>query len=102
MKFRLLFVLLVLSLTWPQPLYSRTIRLAIIPLSFYSEEDLTHLRKPLMDMLVRSLKQQGFQPVPAVEAFEGEPLWVAQANQIQNELRTLFRLSFILASNERW
>jgi hypothetical protein len=46
---RLLFVLLVLSLTWPQPLYSRTIRLAIIPLSFYSEEDLTHLRKPLME-----------------------------------------------------
>ena len=96
MKFRLLFVLLVLSLTWPQPLYSRTIRLAIIPLSFYSEEDLTHLRKPLMDMLVRSLKQQGFQPVPAVEAFEGEPLWVAQemtdaqARKIGAELGSTF------------
>jgi len=95
-KFRLLFVLLVLSLTWPQPLYSRTIRLAIIPLSFYSEEDLTHLRKPLMDMLVRSLKQQGFQPVPAVEAFEGEPLWVAQemtdaqARKIGAELGSTF------------
>ncbi len=93
---RLLFVLLVLSLTWPQPLYSRTIRLAIIPLSFYSEEDLTHLRKPLMDMLVRSLKQQGFQPVPAVEAFEGEPLWVAQemtdaqARKIGAELGSTF------------
>ena len=96
MKFRLLCVLLVLSLTWPQPLYSRTIRLAIIPLSFYSEEDLTHLRKPLMDMLVRSLKQQGFQPVPAVEAVEGEPLWVAQemtdaqARKIGAELGSTF------------
>ncbi len=96
MKFRLLFVLLVLSLTWPQPLYSRTIRLAIIPLSFYSEEDLTHLRKPLMDMLVRSLKQQGFQPVPAVEALEREPLWVAQemtdaqARKIGAELGSTF------------
>ncbi|MEE9531915.1 MAG: outer membrane protein assembly factor BamA, partial [Syntrophobacteria bacterium] len=96
MKFRLLFVLLVLSLTWPQPLYSRTIRLAIIPLSFYSEEDLTHLRKPLMDMMVRSLKQQGFQPVPAVEALEREPLWVAQemtdaqARKIGAELGSTF------------
>ncbi len=96
MKFRLLFVLLVLSLTWPQPLYSRTIRLAIIPLSFYSEEDLTHLRKPLTDMMVRSLKQQGFQPVPAVEALEGEPLWVAQemtdaqARKIGAELGSTF------------
>jgi outer membrane protein insertion porin family len=95
-KFRLLFVLLVLSLTWPQPLYSRTIRLAIIPLSFYSEEDLTHLRKPLMDMMVRSLKQQGFQPVPAVEALEREPLWVAQemtdaqARKIGAELGSTF------------
>ena len=96
MKCRLLFVLLVLSLTWPQPLYSRTIRLAIIPLSFYSQEDLTHLRKPLMNLLVRSLKQQGFQPVPAVEAFEGEPLWVAQemtdaqARKIGAELGSTF------------
>ena len=96
MKFRLLFVLLVLSLTWPQPLYSRTIRLAIIPLSFYSEEDLTHLRKPLMDILVKSLKQQGFQPVPAGEALEAEPKWVAQemtdarAREIGAELGSTF------------
>jgi outer membrane protein insertion porin family len=95
-KFRLLFVLLVLALTWPQPLYSRTIRLAIIPLSFYSEEDLTHLRKPLMDILVKSLKQQGFQPVPAVEALEGKPKWVAQemtdarAREIGAELGSTF------------
>ncbi len=96
MKFRLLFVLLVLSLTWPQPLYSRTIRLAIIPLTFYSEEDLTHLRKPLMDLMVRTFKQQGFQPVVAFRVSEGEPLLVAQelsdtqAREIGMELGATF------------
>ena len=96
MKFRLLFVLLVLSLTWPQPLYSRTIRLAVIPLKLYSEEDLAHLRKPLMDILVRSLKQQGFKPVPAMGLLEGEPSLLAtemtdaRASKIGAELGTTF------------
>jgi outer membrane protein insertion porin family len=49
-----------------------------------------------MAMMVRSLKQQGFQPVPAVEALEGEPLWVAQemtdaqARKIGTELGSTF------------
>ena len=98
MKSRLLFVLLVLSLTWPQPLYSRAIRLAVIPLTFYSEEDLTHLRKPLMDMLVRTLRQQGFQPVPAFEILEEKPWPMAremsdtQARKIGVELGTRFAI----------
>ena len=96
MKFRLLFVLLGLSLVWPQPLYSRAIRLAVIPLTFYSEEDLTHLRKPLMDMMVRTLRQQGFQPVSALEILEEKPSLSAgemsdvQARKIGAELQTNF------------
>jgi outer membrane protein insertion porin family len=95
-KFRLLFVLVGLSLVWPQPLYSRAIRLAIIPLTFYSEEDLTHLRKPLMDMMVRTLRQQGFQPVSALEILEEKPSLSAremsdlQARKIGAELQTDF------------
>ena len=96
MKFRLLFVLLGLSLFWPQPLYSRAIRLAIIPLTFYSEEDLTHLRKPLMDMMIKSLRQLGFQPVSAFEILEEKPLLSArelsdvQVRKIGAELQTSF------------
>lgn len=96
MKFRLLFVLLGLSLVWPQPLYSRAIRLTVIPLTFYSEEDLTHLRKPLMDMMVRTLRQQGFQPVSALELLEEKPLLAAgemsdvQARKVGVELQTNF------------
>jgi len=95
-KFRLLFVLLGLSLVWTQPLYSRAIRLAIIPLTFYSEEDLTHLRKPLMDMMVRTLRQQGFQPVSALEILQEKPSLSAremsdvQARKVGAELQTNF------------
>ena len=49
MRFRLPIVLLVLSLAWPKPLYSQAIRVAVIPLTFYSKEDLSNLRKPVMD-----------------------------------------------------
>ncbi|UCG13748.1 MAG: outer membrane protein assembly factor BamA [Deltaproteobacteria bacterium] len=71
MKFRLLLILL-MFLSWPGPLYSQTTRVAVIPLTIYSEEDLSALSKPLMDMLIKGLKQQGFQPVPASGAVEKE------------------------------
>ena len=96
MKFRLLFVLLGLSLVWPQSLHSRAIRLAVIPLTFYSEEDLTHLRKPLMDMMVKTLRQQGFQPVSALEILEEKPSLAAgemsdvKARKVGAELQTHF------------
>ena len=96
MKFRLLFVLLGLSLLWTQPLYSRAIRLAVIPLTLYSEEDLTHLRKPLMDVMLRTLRQQGFQPVSALGILEEKPSLRAremtdvQARKIGAELQTNF------------
>ncbi|MGW8207370.1 MAG: POTRA domain-containing protein, partial [Syntrophobacteria bacterium] len=96
MKFRLLFVLLGLSLVWPQPLYSRAIRLAVIPLTFYSTDDLTHLRKPLMDMMVRTLRQQGFQPVSALDILEEKPSLAVremsdvQARKVGAELQTNF------------
>ena len=96
MKFRLLFVLLGLSLLWPQPIYTRAIRLAVIPLTFYSEEDLTHLGKPLMDMMVRTLRQQGFQPVSASEILAEKPSLSArgmsdvQARKVGAELQTHF------------
>ena len=67
MRIRLLIILLVLSLCWPRPIHSRTVRVAIIPLTFHSEEDLSNLNKPLMSMMVRGLRQQGFKPVPAVD-----------------------------------
>jgi outer membrane protein insertion porin family len=95
-KFRLLFVLLGLSLLWTQPLYSRAIRLAVIPLALYSEEDLTHLRKPLMDVILRTLRQQGFQPVSALGILEEKPSLRAremtdvQARKIGAELQTNF------------
>ncbi|MEJ2363635.1 MAG: outer membrane protein assembly factor BamA, partial [Deltaproteobacteria bacterium] len=98
MKFRLLFVLLGLSLVWPQLVYSRAIRLAIIPLTFHSEEDLNHLRKPLMDMMVRTLRLQGFQPVSALEILQEKPSLSAremsdvQARKIGAELQTNFVL----------
>jgi outer membrane protein insertion porin family len=97
-KFRLLFVLLGLSLVWPQLVYSRAIRLAIIPLTFHSEEDLNHLRKPLMDMMVRTLRLQGFQPVSALEILQEKPSLSAremsdvQARKIGAELQTNFVL----------
>ena len=78
MRFRLLFVLLILSLIWPRPLYSQAIRVAVIPLTFYSKEDLSRLRKPVMDMLLNGLKQQGFQPVPALDLLKEIPGWVGE------------------------
>jgi outer membrane protein insertion porin family len=48
----------------------------VIPLAFYSKEDLNHLRKPVMDMLLKGLKQQGFQPVFALDVFEKAPEWM--------------------------
>jgi len=95
-KFRLLFVLLGLSLLWPQPIYTRAIRLAVIPLTFYSEEDLTHLGKPLMDMMARTLRQQGFQPVSASEILAEKPslsvreMSDVQARKVGAELQTHF------------
>jgi outer membrane protein insertion porin family len=94
-KFRLPFVLLVLSLIWPQPLFSGTNRLAIIPFIFYSQEDLTHLRKPLEQIMVKSLAQQGFQPLVVSEE---ETLLVPEettdtlARQIGEKLRADFVL----------
>ncbi len=73
MRFRLLFVLLVMSLTWPRPLYSQAIRVAVIPLTFYSREDLSNLRKPVMEMLLKGLKKQGFQPLQSERAREEAP-----------------------------
>ncbi len=70
MRFRLLFILLILSLAWPGPLYSQAVRIAVIPLILYSKEDLSNLRKPIMDMLLKGLRQQGFQPVVALGALE--------------------------------
>ena len=78
MRFRLLFVLLVLSLTWPRPLYSQTVRIAVIPLTFYSKEDLSHLRKPVTDMLLKGLRQQGLQAVIPLDLIGEVPEWVAE------------------------
>ncbi len=77
-RLRVLLVLLVLSLAWPRPLYSEAVRVAVIPLTFYSKEDLNNLRKPVMDMLLKGLKQQGFQPVFALDLLEKAPEWMRE------------------------
>jgi len=94
-KCRLLFVLFVLSLTWPRLLYSQTIRVAIIPLTFYSQEDLDNLRKPVMDMLVKNLKQEGFQPIPGLRVYEQAP-YEEMNDSLAREVGTDLASSFVL------
>jgi outer membrane protein insertion porin family len=73
--------------SWPQPLTAQMQRIAVFPFAIFSDEDLSALREPLMTMLTNSLKQQGFQPVSAVEELEGKPpTGDAQVRQVGGEL----------------
>jgi len=72
---------------WPQLLTAQVQRIALFPFAIFSDEDLSALREPLMTMLSNSLKQQGFQPVSAIEELEGKPpTGDAQVRQIGGEL----------------
>ncbi|HVO83519.1 MAG TPA: outer membrane protein assembly factor BamA [Syntrophobacteria bacterium] len=78
---------LVVWVGWPQPLNAQVQRIAVFPFAIFSEEDLSALRDPLMTMLTNSLKQQGFQPVSAVEELQGRPpTGDAQVRQVGGEL----------------
>ncbi|MFP3870763.1 MAG: outer membrane protein assembly factor BamA [Syntrophobacteria bacterium] len=98
MKFQLVVVLVILSLICPWPLYGSSFRLAIIPLDFHTEEDLSSLRPSLMRMLVTGLEQQGLQPVPAPKEIEKMPevtyeeMNDAMAREIGQELESRFAL----------
>ena len=73
--------------SWSQPLNAQVQRIAVFPFAILSEEDLSALREPLMTMLTNSLKQQGFQPVSAVEELQGRPpTGDAQVRQVGGEL----------------
>jgi len=83
----LVVAVLVAWMSWPQPLTAQMQRIAVFPFAIFSDEDLSALREPLMTMLTNSLKQQGFQPVSAVEELEGKPpTGDAQVRQVGGEL----------------
>ena len=77
---------------WPQPLKGQVRRVAVLPLTIFSDEDLSGVREPLMNMVNNSLRQEGFQPVVAEER-EGRPaLTDAQARRVGSELASTFVL----------
>lgn len=96
MKLRLLLTcLLCCSLIRPYPLQAQGIRIAIIPLTFHSKEDLSGLREPLMTLLNKGLRQQGFYPVPATGELEEamrKQMSDALARQLGKDLGCSFAL----------
>lgn len=83
----LVVAVLIVWMSWPQPLKAQVQRIAVFPFAIFSEEDLGALREPLMTMLNNSLRQQGLQPVSAIEELEGRPpAGDAQVRQVGGEL----------------
>ncbi|HYA01933.1 MAG TPA: outer membrane protein assembly factor BamA [Syntrophobacteria bacterium] len=88
----LLVVLIIGWVNWPQPLKGQVRRVAVLPFTIFSDEDLSSLREPLMNMVSNSLRQEGFQPV-VWEEREGRPtLSDAQARRVASELASTFAL----------
>jgi outer membrane protein insertion porin family len=88
----LLLAVLIGWVIWPQPLKGQVRRVAILPLTILSDEDLSGVREPLMNMVSNSLRQEGFQPVVPEER-EGRPaLTDAQARRVGAELASTFVL----------
>jgi outer membrane protein insertion porin family len=88
----LLLAVLIWCMIWPQPLKGQVRRIAILPLTIFSDVDLSGMREPLMNMMTNSLKQEGFQPVVPEER-EGRPaLTDTQARQLGEEVASTFTL----------
>jgi outer membrane protein insertion porin family len=83
----LVITVMIAWLSWSQPLNAQVQRIVVFPFAILSEEDLSALQEPLTTMLTNSLKQQGFQPVSAVEELQGRPpTGDAQVRQVGGEL----------------
>jgi outer membrane protein insertion porin family len=88
----LLLAVLIGWIIWPQSLKGQVRRIAVVPLTIFSDVDLSGMREPLMNMVTNSLKQEGFQPVVPEER-EGRPgLTDTQARQLGEELGSTFAL----------
>ncbi|MBW2069981.1 MAG: outer membrane protein assembly factor BamA [Deltaproteobacteria bacterium] len=66
-------------LVWVQSLYGQAVRIAIVPFTFHSVEDLSGLQGPLLNLFMKSLRKQGFQPISAKDALQGEAIQVGTA-----------------------